>query len=45
VVPNGEGATVMMTFFQRAMMSDQQFDEGITAMDTEIIELKQILER
>jgi len=35
----------MMTFFQPAMMSDQQFDEAITAMDTEMIKLKEILER
>jgi hypothetical protein len=26
-------------------MSDQQFDEAITAMDTEMIKLKEILER
>jgi hypothetical protein len=45
VGPNGEGATVMMTFFQPAVMRDQQFDEAITAMDAEMIKLKEILER
>ena len=45
VVPNGEGGTFMMTLFQSAIMSDQQFDEGITAMDPETIKLKEILER
>jgi hypothetical protein len=45
VVPNGEGATVKMTIFQPAAMSDQQFDEAITAMVTEMIKLKEILER
>jgi len=45
VVPNSEGATVMMTLFQPAVMSDQQFDEAMTQMDTEMKKLKEILER
>jgi hypothetical protein len=45
VVPNGEGATVMMTLFQPAVMSDQQFDEAMKAIDTEMKKLKEILER
>jgi hypothetical protein len=36
VVPNGEGATVMMTLFQPAVMSDQQFDEAMEEMDEEM---------
>jgi hypothetical protein len=45
VVPNGEGATVMMTLFQPAVMSDQQFDEAMKEMDKEMKNLKEILER
>ena len=35
----------MMTLFQPAVMSDQQFDEAMTQMDTEMKKLKEILER
>jgi hypothetical protein len=45
VVPNGEGATVMMTLFQPAVMSDQQFDEAMKEMENEMKKLKEILER
>jgi hypothetical protein len=45
VVPNGEGATVMMTLFQPAVMSDQQFDQAMKDMDIEMKKLKEILER
>jgi hypothetical protein len=45
VVPNSESATVVMTLFQPAVMSDQQFDEAIKEMDKEMKKLKEILER
>ena len=45
VVPNGEGATVMMTLFQPAVMNDQQFDEAMKEMEKEMKKLKEILER
>jgi hypothetical protein len=45
VVPNSEGATVMMTLFQPAVMSDQQFDEAMNQMEIEMKKLKEILER
>ena len=45
VVPNGEGATVMMTLFQPAVMSDPQFDEAMKQMEIEMQKLKEILER
>ncbi|MGA7840680.1 MAG: hypothetical protein WBS17_10410 [Candidatus Acidiferrales bacterium] len=45
VVPNGEGATVMMTLFQPAVMSDQQFDEAMKEMEIEMKKLKEILEQ
>jgi hypothetical protein len=45
VVPNSEGATVMMTLFQPAAMRDGQFDEAMKEMDKEMKKLKEILER
>jgi hypothetical protein len=45
VVPNSEGATVMMTLFQPAVMSDRQFDEAMEEMEKEMKKLKEILER
>lgn len=45
VVPNAEGSTVMMTLFQPSVMTDQQFDEAMKEMDTEMAKLKEILER
>jgi len=45
VVPNGEGATVMMTLFQPEVMNDQQFDEAMKQMEIEMKKLKEILER
>ena len=45
VVPNSEGAAVMMTLFQPAVMSDQQFDEAMKQMEIEMKKLKEILER
>ena len=45
VVPKSEGATVMMTLFQPAVMSDQRFDEAMKQMEIEMKKLKEILER
>ena len=45
VVPNGDGSTVMMTLFQPLVMTDQQFDQAMKGMDTEMAKLKEILER
>jgi hypothetical protein len=35
----------MMTLFQPAVMSDQQFDQAMKDMDIEMKKLKEILER
>jgi hypothetical protein len=45
VVPNGEGATVMMTLFQPSVMTDQQFDHAMREMDIEMEKLKEIMEQ
>lgn len=44
VVPNGDGSTVMFTLFQPPVMNDQQFDQAMKEMDTEMAKLKEILE-
>lgn len=44
VVPNGEGTTVMITFFQPSVMNDEQFDFAMKEMDIELAELKKVLE-
>ena len=44
VVPNGEGATVMMTLFQPPVMTGAQFDAAMKEMDVEMAKLKEILE-
>jgi uncharacterized protein YndB with AHSA1/START domain len=44
VVPNGDGAEFMMTFFQPPAFSDSFFDEQIKLVDIELAKLKQILE-
>lgn len=44
VVPNGGGATVMMTFFQPAVMSDTQFDAAMSEMDIEMRALRKVFE-
>lgn len=44
VVPNGEGATFMMTFFQPPILSDEQFDQAMREMDIEMGQLREILE-
>jgi len=44
VVPNGGGATVMMTFFQPGVMSDAQFDAAMSEMDIEMAALRRVFE-
>jgi len=45
VVPNGDGATIMMTLFQPPVMSDTQFDHAMADMEIEMAKLKEVLER
>ncbi len=45
VIPNGGGATFMMTFFQPPVMDVQAFDAASRELDTELNKLKEILER
>ncbi|HTZ72782.1 MAG TPA: hypothetical protein VMB47_02600 [Candidatus Aquilonibacter sp.] len=45
VVPNSEGSTVMMTLFQPPVMTNEQFDQAMREMDTEMNKLKEIMER
>jgi uncharacterized protein YbcV (DUF1398 family) len=44
-VPNGAGATVMMTFFQPPVMSDARFDAAMAELDIELSTLRDILEK
>ncbi|MFF4367714.1 hypothetical protein [Streptomyces sp. NPDC001594] len=44
VVPNGEGAEFMITFFQPPGFTDASFDEQTALVDTELAELKRVLE-
>lgn len=44
VVPNNDGAIVMMTFLQPPGFTDTYFDEQMALMDKEFDALKQILE-
>lgn len=44
VVPNHDGATVMLTIFKPSIMTDQQFDDAMREMDQEMSKLKAILE-
>ena len=44
-VPNGSGATVMMTFFQPSAMSDTQFDTAMAELDIELDTLRELLEK
>jgi Polyketide cyclase / dehydrase and lipid transport len=45
VVPNGDGSTFMMTFFQPAVLNDNAFDAAAKEVETELAKLKEILER
>ena len=45
VVPNSDGATVTMTLFQPAVMTDAQFDQAMEQMDIEMNTLKRIMEK
>ena len=44
IVANGDGVTVMMTFFQPPAMTNQQFDQAMGQMDIEMNKLREILE-
>lgn len=44
VVPNGEGCTFMMTFFQPSVLSDAEFEAAASEVDKEMSKLKEILE-
>jgi len=44
VVPNGEGATFFMTFFQPPVLDDAAFDAAAKEVDVELKQLKTILE-
>lgn len=45
VIPNGDGSTFMMTFFQPQVLNDSAFDAAAREVDTELAKLKEILER
>ena len=44
VVPNNDGAIVMMTFLQPPSFADSFFDEQTALIDEELVALKQIME-
>ncbi len=45
VVPNGDGATFLMTFFQPPVLDDHAFDAAANEVDIEMAKLKDLLER
>lgn len=44
VVPNGEGCTFLITFFQPPVMDDKAFNLAAAEVETELRKLKQVLE-
>ncbi|HEV2498308.1 MAG TPA: SRPBCC family protein [Terriglobia bacterium] len=44
VIPNGDGATFLMTFFQPPVLDDNAFDSASKEVDIELARLKEILE-
>lgn len=44
VIPNNQGSTFMMTFFQPSVLDDHQFDNAMKGMDIEMAKLKEVLE-
>jgi hypothetical protein len=44
VVPNGDGCTFLMTFFQPPALDDRAFETAAKEVDTELAKLKEILE-
>jgi hypothetical protein len=44
VVPNGEGCTFFMTFFQPPVLNDAVFDAAAKEVEVELTQLKNILE-
>lgn len=44
VIANGRGAEFLITFFQPAMLDDEEFDRQAALVDTELAALKHIIE-
>ena len=44
VVPNGRGAEFLITFFQPAVLDDDEFDRQAALVDTELATLQKILQ-
>lgn len=44
-IPNGEGTTLMTTFFQPAQIDAETFSRSMREMDLEFAKLKEILEK
>ncbi len=45
VIPNGDGSTFLMTFFQPPVLDDKAFDAAAKEVDIELAKLKELLER
>jgi len=45
VIPNGDGSTFLMTFFQPPVLDDRAFDAAAKEVDIELAKLKELLER
>ena len=45
IFPNGDGCTLLMTFFQPPVLDDPAFDAAATEVEVELAKLKEILER
>lgn len=45
VIPNGEGSTFLMTFFQPPAQDDNAFDDAAKEVDIEPAKLKELLGR
>jgi hypothetical protein len=45
VVPNGDGCTFLITFFQPPVLDDKAFDAAAKEVDIELAQLREILER
>lgn len=44
IIPNGDGCTFLMTFFQPPVLDDRAFDAAARELDTELTRLKDLLE-
>ena len=45
VIPNGEGATLMTTFFPPSQIDEKTFSRSMQEMDLEFAKLREILEK